>query len=132
MTTDTLPPIERRATALERQVRHDIVEAERPDRPVRRILRRTRAWIAEHPRVEIFYRIGVGVVGTIMAIGGLILVPLPGPGWLIVFLGLAVLGTEFHWAHRVAMWLKSLLDRFWVWWSARRASRQAQRIAGRA
>ena len=29
---------------------------------------------------------------------GLALVPYPGPGWLIVFAGLAILSTEFHWA----------------------------------
>lgn len=146
VTIDTAPPLVREgaasadmtagpamdAGALERAVRAEIVAAERPDRPIRRRLRRARAWIAQHPRLEIFYRIGVGVVGTVMAIGGLILVPLPGPGWLIVFLGLAVLGTEFHWAHRVAQGLKRLLDRFWVWWRARRAARQAQRIARRA
>ncbi|MBO3752629.1 hypothetical protein J5X84_41815 [Streptosporangiaceae bacterium NEAU-GS5] len=36
-----------------------------------------------------------------MVIGGLILVPFPGPGWLIVFLGLALLATEFAWAQGV-------------------------------
>jgi uncharacterized protein (TIGR02611 family) len=58
---------------------------------------------------------------------GLLLVPLPGPGWLVVFLGLAVLGTEFAWAKRIAVWLKRRLDQFWAWWKARRAQREAQR-----
>ncbi len=111
--------------SLETTVRAEIAAAERPDRPVRRMLRRTRAWVSRHPRLEGAYRIGVGVVGGTLAIGGLLLVPLPGPGWLVVFLGLAVLGTEFHWARRTGAWLKRQLDRFWRWWRARRAKKAA-------
>lgn len=114
---------------LEREIRGDIVAAESPERPIRRTMRRIRAWLTEHPRVEIAYRFGVAIVGGIMAVGGLILVPLPGPGWLVVFLGLAVLGTEFRWAHRISSRLKSLLDRFWTWWRARRAEK-ARKTSG--
>ncbi|WP_194410210.1 TIGR02611 family protein [Microbacterium cremeum] len=112
---------------LETTVRADIAAAERPNRPIRRMLRRTRAWIDRHPRLKAAYRTGVGVVGGTLAIVGLLLVPLPGPGWLVVFLGLAVLGTEFHWARRTAAWLKRMLERFWTWWRARRARRAAAR-----
>lgn len=112
--------------SLEREIRAEIADAERDDRPIRRMLRTARAWVARHPRVEIAYRVGVAVVGTIMALGGLVLVPLPGPGWLIVFLGLAVLGTEFHWARRLSGWVKRMLDRFWQWWRRRRAARAAR------
>ena len=114
------------STALEQDIRAEIADAEREDRPIRRMLRTARAWVARHPRVEIAYRVGVAVVGTIMALGGLVLVPLPGPGWLIVFLGLAVLGTEFHWARRLSGWVKRMLDRFWQWWRQRRAARAAR------
>lgn len=114
---------------LERTIRSEIADAERSDRPIRRMLRRSRAWVARHPRVEVAYRIGVGIIGGIMTVAGLLLVPLPGPGWLVVFLGLAVLGTEFHWARRIAGWLKKQLDRFWQWWRARRARKAAQRTA---
>jgi uncharacterized protein (TIGR02611 family) len=114
------------STALEQDIRAEIADAEREDRPIRRMLRTARAWVARHPRVEIAYRVGVAVVGTIMALGGLVLVPLPGPGWLIVFLGLAVLGTEFHWARRLSGWVKRMLDRFWQRWRQRRAARAAR------
>lgn len=50
---------------------------------------------------RIAYRIGVAVAGGIVIVLGLILVPLPGPGWPVVFAGFAVLGTEFAWARRV-------------------------------
>ncbi|WJL97161.1 TIGR02611 family protein [Microbacterium sp. ET2] len=111
----------------ERETRSEIAEAERPDRPIRLTLRRARAWVAGHPLLERVYRIGVAIFGGVLALGGLILVPLPGPGWLIVFLGLAVLGTEFHWARRIAAWLKRQLDRFWAWWRRYRAQRDARR-----
>lgn len=116
--------------SLEDTIRAEIVAGEQPTRPIRRMLRRARAWIDRHPRLNAGYRVGVGVVGGVLAVGGLLLVPLPGPGWLIVFLGLAVLGTEFHWARRVAGWLKRMLDRFWTWWRARRARRTAAKAAG--
>lgn len=119
-------------TDLERTIRDEIDAAERPDRPIRRALRRARAWMSRHPALERAYRIGVGVLGGTLAVIGLLLVPLPGPGWLVVFLGLAILGTEFHWARRVAAWLKRTLDRFWVWFKARRARRQAESAWERA
>jgi uncharacterized protein (TIGR02611 family) len=46
-------------------------------------------------------RIVVTIVGAVVVIVGLILIPLPGPGWLIVFAGLAILATEYVWAQRL-------------------------------
>jgi len=39
-----------------------------------------------------------------------------------VFLGVALLGTEFRWAKRLGRWARWQLHRFWAWWRARRAS----------
>ncbi|HYI50233.1 MAG TPA: TIGR02611 family protein [Microbacterium sp.] len=111
---------------LERTVRAEIAEGERPDHAVRRMLRRARAWVSRYPGLEHAYRVVVGILGGTLSVIGLLLVPLPGPGWLVVFLGLAVLGTEFRWAQRIAVWLKRQLRRFWAWWKARRAQRDAQ------
>jgi uncharacterized protein (TIGR02611 family) len=58
------------------------------------------------------------VLGTLVVLLGLVLVPFPGPGWLIVFVGLGILATEFAWAER-------LLDfgrvkfRAWLRWVGR-------------
>ncbi|HEV8564834.1 MAG TPA: TIGR02611 family protein [Actinomycetota bacterium] len=46
-------------------------------------------------------RIAVTVVGFLVLVIGLILIPLPGPGWLIVFAGLAILAREYVWAERL-------------------------------
>ena len=104
----------------ERELSREIAAGESRDRPVRRMLRGMRARIEKRPRLRSVYRIGVGVLGGVIATIGLLLVPLPGPGWLVVFLGLAILGTEFSWAHRLAAFLKRMLQRFWAWWRARK------------
>ncbi len=46
-------------------------------------------------------RIAVTIAGFVVVIVGAILIPLPGPGWLIVFGGLAILATEYVWARRL-------------------------------
>ncbi|QGK69575.1 TIGR02611 family protein [Allosaccharopolyspora coralli] len=47
------------------------------------------------------YRIALGTLGTIVLLAGLLMVPYPGPGWLVVFAGLGILATEFSWAHNL-------------------------------
>lgn len=89
------------------------------------MLRRVRAWIDRRPRLRSAYRAAVGLLGGFIAVIGLALVPLPGPGWLVVFLGLAILGTEFAWAQRLAAFVKRQLSRFWAWWNARKSVRAA-------
>ncbi|MFI7700696.1 TIGR02611 family protein [Nonomuraea sp. NPDC049480] len=61
-------------------------------------------------------KIVIGVIGTVMVVGGLIMVPFPGPGWLVVFAGLAVLATEFHWAHKVLEFGKRTLHAWTQWY----------------
>jgi len=46
-------------------------------------------------------RIAITVIGFLVVLIGLILIPLPGPGWLIVFAGLAILAREYVWAERL-------------------------------
>ena len=57
--------------------------------------------IRQRPILGWIYRFLVGLLGGSVVIIGLILVPAPGPGWLIVFSGLAILATEFAWAKRL-------------------------------
>jgi uncharacterized protein (TIGR02611 family) len=60
-------------------------------------------------------KIVIGVLGGLMVGGGLIMVPFPGPGWLVVFAGLAVLATEFHWAHKLLEFGKRMLHAWTEW-----------------
>ncbi len=73
--------------------------------------RRNRYAIRQRPALNQIYRFAVGVVGTVMMLAGLVMIPLPipGPGWVTLFLGLAVLSTEFTWAHRVTTFLRRQL-----------------------
>lgn len=61
------------------------------------------------------YRAGVATLGLTVIVIGLVLVPLPGPGWLIVFLGVGILASEFHWARRLHAWAGEHLRRWNAW-----------------
>lgn len=52
------------------------------------------------------WRVGVFIVGLAIVIGGIILLVLPGPGWVVIFCGVAVWATEFVWAQRMLRWAK--------------------------
>lgn len=105
---------------LEREVRDEIAEGTSKHHPLRQWIEARRAWVNEHPRFRMLYLIVVATIGVAVIAVGLTLLVLPGPGWLIIFLGLAILGTEFHWARRLTGWVKHQLNRFWAWWRARR------------
>ncbi|MGZ5214164.1 MAG: PGPGW domain-containing protein [Actinomycetota bacterium] len=46
-------------------------------------------------------RIAITVVGVVVVLAGLALLVLPGPGWLLIFVGLSILGSEYVWAQRL-------------------------------
>lgn len=60
----------------------------------------------------------IGILGGLVVIIGLILVPYPGPGWLVVFAGLAILATEFMFASKVLTFARGKYDA-WVNWLKR-------------
>jgi uncharacterized protein (TIGR02611 family) len=66
------------------------------------------------------YQVVIAVLGGSIVVGGLLLVPLPGPGWLIVILGLAILASEFTWARRLLDFVKETLQS-WTHWLGRQS-----------
>jgi uncharacterized protein (TIGR02611 family) len=50
------------------------------------------------------------VVGFTLLIVGVLLLVLPGPGWVTIFFGLALLAAEFAWARRLLDRLKSTVN----------------------
>jgi hypothetical protein len=46
-------------------------------------------------------RIGITLAGFAVILAGIALLVLPGPGWLLIFAGLAILSTEYLWARRL-------------------------------
>ena len=57
----------------------------------------------------------VGIAGGFVLLVGLILIPYPGPGWLIVFAGLAILATEFTFAAKALHFAKGKYEH-WTGW----------------
>ena len=57
----------------------------------------------------------VAILGGLVVLIGLVLVPYPGPGWLIVFAGLAILSTEFEFAERVLKYVRGKYDQWSDW-----------------
>lgn len=68
-------------------------------RPVRGA-RRIRARIRRHTVLNTTWRVAVFVVGVVVIVGGLVMLVTPGPGWLAIIAGFALLATEFGWARR--------------------------------
>lgn len=60
-------------------------------------------------------KIGIGIVGGIVLLAGIIMIPYPGPGWLVVFAGLGILSTEFEWAQRVLHYARGKYDTWQAW-----------------
>lgn len=84
-------------------------------------------WLQKHwkrtpakVRKPFIFLLGFTVVGA-----GIVLLPLPGPGWVIIFAGFAILASEFEFAERVRDRLVDILKRLIeagkrMWRSARR------------
>lgn len=68
-----------------------------------------------NPTTRPALRLTVGLVGFVLVGGGLLLVPLPGPGWLIVILGIAVWASEFEPATNLLDFVKARV-RQWEQW----------------
>lgn len=85
-------------------------------------LRAARHHVHRLPAGRTVWRVGVTLVGSVIILVGAVLLPLPGPGWLIIFAGLGVLATEFAWAHRLLRRARALVAGWtrWVlrqnWW----------------
>ncbi len=62
---------------------------------------------------HIVWRIFLITLGAFIALGSLILAPLPGPGWATVFVGLMILAGELLPAARFLDWLEVKLRTLW-------------------
>ncbi|GHH14785.1 TIGR02611 family protein [Streptomyces rubradiris] len=56
--------------------------------------------------LHLSWQVGVFVVGFAVVVAGIIMLPLPGPGWVVIFGGMAIWATEFVWAQLVLRWTK--------------------------
>ncbi|WFB06588.1 TIGR02611 family protein [Streptomyces sp. LX-29] len=63
-------------------------------------------FIKRHRTLHVSWQVGVFIVGLAVVIVGIIMLPLPGPGWVVIFGGMAIWATEFVWAQLVLRWTK--------------------------
>ena len=56
-------------------------------------------------------RYGKIVGGFLLLVAGVVMIALPGPGWLTIFAALAILAGEFLWARKLLDRLKSQVNR---------------------
>lgn len=56
--------------------------------------------------LHVSWQVGIFVVGLAVVVAGIIMLPLPGPGWVVIFGGMAIWATEFVWAQLVLRWTR--------------------------
>lgn len=77
-----------------------------------------RARVRSIPGGAVLWRVAITIIGLAIIAGGIVLLPLPGPGWLIIFGGLGLLSTEYEWASRLLGRARQFVGR-WSQWTAR-------------
>ncbi|MBA2324240.1 MAG: TIGR02611 family protein [Pseudonocardiales bacterium] len=74
-----------------------------------------RARLDRFPVAVWIYRAVVGFVGVAVMVAGVVMLPAPGPGWAVIFVGLGILATEFAAARRVLAYVRRRYQQ-WVDW----------------
>ncbi|MGH3734153.1 MAG: TIGR02611 family protein [Micromonosporaceae bacterium] len=65
-------------------------------------------------------KVVVALVGVAIILLGIAMIPLPGPGWLVVFAGLAILSIEYVWAKHLLRYARERI-RNWTGWIGRQS-----------
>jgi uncharacterized protein (TIGR02611 family) len=64
-------------------------------------------FVQRYRALHLTWRAVVFFVGFAIVAGGIAMLVLPGPGWAAIFVGLAVLATEFRWAQQALGWTRT-------------------------
>jgi uncharacterized protein (TIGR02611 family) len=86
----------------------------------RQRMRTTLRIIRANPTGRIALKVGVALTGALVVAVGIALIPLPGPGWALVILGLAIWAIEFVWAKHLLRFTRAQVHR-WTEWVRRRS-----------
>ena len=60
-------------------------------------------------------KVATAIIGGAVGLVGLVMIPYPGPGWLVVFAGLAILSTEFEFAEKLLAYARGKYDVWSAW-----------------
>jgi uncharacterized protein (TIGR02611 family) len=74
---------------------------ERERRPRPKLIEKLEARRETHRERSRLFRIGFGIVGMLVLLGGLVMLVTPGPAFVLIPIGLAMLSLEFVWAERL-------------------------------
>jgi uncharacterized protein (TIGR02611 family) len=74
---------------------------ERQRRPRPKLIEKLEERRETHRERSRLFRIGFGIVGTLILVGGLVMLVTPGPAFVLIPIGLAMLSLEFVWAERL-------------------------------
>jgi uncharacterized protein (TIGR02611 family) len=96
-------------------------------RPRPKLVEKLEARREEHLQRGRFYRFVFSLAGAIVLIGGLIMLVTPGPAFVLIPIGLAMLSLEFVWAERM---LERALDQAEMAKEKAAQTTRAQRIFG--
>lgn len=75
----------------------------------------TLALIRANPTGRVALKISIALAGALVVTVGIALIPLPGPGWLLVIAGLGVWAVEFHWARRLLTFTRRHVHNWTEW-----------------
>jgi uncharacterized protein (TIGR02611 family) len=75
------------------------MESERRPRP--KLIEKLEARRATHRERGRLFRIGFGLVGLLVLLGGIVMLVTPGPAFVLIPIGLAMLSLEFVWAEQL-------------------------------
>ncbi|MFF0534211.1 TIGR02611 family protein [Streptomyces coelicoflavus] len=67
---------------------------------------RAPGFIRKSSLLRLGWQVGVFVVGLAVVGAGIAMLVLPGPGWLVIFAGMAIWATEFVWAQTFLRWTR--------------------------
>jgi uncharacterized protein (TIGR02611 family) len=82
---------------------------------IREALRGIRQRVRSTRTGRVSLQIAIALLGLIVVVVGIVLIPFPGPGWLIVLAGLAIWAIEFVWAQRLLSFTRRKLESWWHW-----------------
>jgi uncharacterized protein (TIGR02611 family) len=90
-------------------------EQRRVDGVVRRRFAGVRAHVHGWPGGRHMWRVGIAGLGFVVVVAGAAMLVLPGPGWVVIFIGFAIWATEFAWADSLLVGVRRRLAAVMSW-----------------
>jgi uncharacterized protein (TIGR02611 family) len=100
---------------------------ERQRRPRPKLIEKLEERRESHRERGRLFRIGFGLVGAMILVGGLVMLVTPGPAFVLIPIGLAMLSLEFVWAERL---LEKSLEQAQIAQEKAAQTTRAQRVLG--